>query len=187
MKPDRWEIDGAHSSIQFTVRHMLVSKVRGRFTKWTGTLRFDEKNLSASSVDVDIDANSVETNEPQRDAHLRSPDFLDAAAFPRLTFKSTRVEKTGDRTFKVTGDLSIRGVIRTAVLNVEHGGTLKDPWGKERAGFTATTKIDRKEFGVSFNQVLDVGGLALGEEGDIAIDLEATRVVEAQSAQAVSP
>jgi polyisoprenoid-binding protein YceI len=178
-----WQFDTQHSGINFMVRHLLVAKVRGRFTRWSGTMRFDEKNLSASSVDIQIDANSVDTTEPQRDTHLRSPDFLDVANHPRMTFKSTKVERAGDAMFKVKGDLTIRGVTRPAVLEVEYGGAMRDPWGNERAGFTAKATIDRKEFGITFNQVLDHGGLALGEQISIDIDVEATKVV-AQAAVA---
>jgi polyisoprenoid-binding protein YceI len=171
----KWDIDSAHSSIDFTVRHMLVSKVRGRFTKWTGKLEIDEQNLSHSRVDVDIDASSVDTHEAQRDAHLRSNDFFGVDQHPRITFKSKRVEEKGSDRLLVTGDLTIRGTSREVVLDVERGGVVaRDPWGKRRAGFTATTTIDRKEFGVSFNQVLDQGGVALGEKVSISIEIEAT-------------
>jgi polyisoprenoid-binding protein YceI len=178
-----WQFDMQHSGITFMVRHLLVAKVRGRFTRWSGTMRFDEKNPAASSVDVQIDTNSVDTSEPQRDAHLRSADFLDVATYPRMTFKSTKVERAGDAAFKVKGELTIRGVTRPVVLEVEYGGALRDPWGNERAGFTAKATIDRKEFGITFNQVLDHGGLALGEQISIDLDVEATKVV-AQAAVA---
>jgi polyisoprenoid-binding protein YceI len=171
----QWDFDHAHSSVDFTVRHMLVSKVRGRFTKWSGTLELDEQNPSRARVDVTIDVASVDTHEPQRDAHLRSGDFFEADKHPHITFKSKRVEaKAGDR-LAVTGDLTIRGTTREVVLDVERGGIVaKDPWGKRRAGFTASLTINRKDFGVSFNQVLDQGGLALGEEIAISIEIEAT-------------
>jgi polyisoprenoid-binding protein YceI len=178
-----WQFDMQHSGINFMVRHLLVAKVRGRFTRWSGSMRFDEKNPAASSVEVQIDTDSVDTTEPQRDTHLRSPDFLDAANHPRMTFKSTKVERAGDGVFKVKGELTIRGVTRPAVLEVEYGGAMRDPWGNERVGFTARATIDRKEFGITFNQVLDHGGLALGEQISIDIDVEATKVV-AQAAAA---
>jgi polyisoprenoid-binding protein YceI len=161
---------------------MVVSKVRGRFNKWSGTLLYDEADPTRSSVEVTIEAASVDTSEPQRDAHLRSADFFDAEKFPYLTFKSTAVSTVGEDRLRVVGDLTIRGVTRPIVLDVERGGTLKDPWGKHRAGFTATATIDRKEFGVSFNQVLDHGGLALSEKVAISIDIEATRAEVAQAA-----
>ena len=171
----KWDIDHAHSSIDFTVRHLLVSKVRGRFTKWTGQLQLDEQDLTRSRVDVEIDVASVDTHEPQRDAHLRSGDFFEAEKHPRIVFKSKRVEEKGKEHLAVTGDLTIRGATHEVVLDVERGGIVaKDPWGKRRAGFTATAKINRKDFGVSFNQVLDQGGLALGEDVAITIEIEAT-------------
>jgi polyisoprenoid-binding protein YceI len=188
MAADQWNFDGAHSSIEFTVRHLLVSKVRGRFTKWKGTLRYDEKNPAASTVRVTIDAASVDTHEPQRDAHLRSPDFFDVAKYPELSFESTRIEKKGEGALALTGDLTIHGVTRPLVLEVELGGHVKDPWGNDRVGFSAKASIDRKDFGVSWNQTLDVGGLALSEKVDIAIEVEATRAVEAAArGKEVSP
>ncbi len=171
----KWELDHAHSSVDFTVRHLLVSKVRGRFTKWTGELHIDELDLTRSRVDIEIDATSVDTHEAQRDAHLRSGDFFEADKHPRIVFKSKRVEEKGKDHLAVTGDLTIRGATHEVVLDVERGGVIaKDPWGKRRAGFTATAKINRKDFGVNFNQILDQGGLALGEEVAIAIEIEAT-------------
>jgi polyisoprenoid-binding protein YceI len=171
----KWELDHAHSSVDFTVRHLLVSKVRGRFTKWTGELNIDEQDLTRSRVDVEIDVASVDTHEAQRDAHLRSGDFFEADKHPRIVFKSKRVEEKGKDHLAVTGDLTIRGATHEVVLDVERGGVIaKDPWGKRRAGFTATAKINRKDFGVNFNQVLDQGGLALGEEVAITIEIEAT-------------
>jgi polyisoprenoid-binding protein YceI len=182
---NEWRFDMQHSGISFTVRHLLVSKVRGRFTRWSGSMRFDEKDLAGSSVRVQVDAASVDTSEPQRDSHLRSPDFLDVEKHPHITFESTSVERDGKNAYRVNGDLTIRGVTRPAVLEVEYGGAMRDPWGNQRAGFTARTVVDRKEFGVSFNQVLDHGGLALGEQVTIEIDVEATQAVS-QSAAAAS-
>jgi polyisoprenoid-binding protein YceI len=170
-----WDLDHAHSSIDFTVRHLLVSKVRGRFTKWTGHLQLDEQDLTRSRVDVEIDVASVDTHEPQRDTHLRSGDFFEVEKHPRILFKSKRVEEKGKDHLAITGDLTIRGATHEVVLDVERNGVVaKDPWGKRRAGFTATAKINRKDFGVSYNQVLDQGGLALGEEVAITIEIEAT-------------
>jgi polyisoprenoid-binding protein YceI len=184
----KWDLDHAHSSIDFTVRHMLVSKVRGRFTKWTGRLELDEQDLTRSLVDVEIDVASVDTHEPQRDAHLRSGDFFEADKHPRILFKSKRVEANGKDHLAVTGDLTIRGTTREVVLDVERGGVVaKDPWGKRRAGFTAKTTINRKDFGVSYNQVLDQGGLALGEEVAIAIEIEATAAASVTAEVAAAP
>jgi polyisoprenoid-binding protein YceI len=172
MAATTWQIDTVHSGIGFSVRHLIVSKVRGRFTKWSGTLEIDEQNPQASRVNVRIDAASIDTNEPQRDAHLRAADFLDTEHFPEITFASTRVERLSDEELRISGDLTIRGITKPVVLDVEQGGQIRDPWGNDRRGFAATTTIDRKAFNVSFNQVLDTGGLALGEKVEITLELE---------------
>jgi polyisoprenoid-binding protein YceI len=182
MAATKWDFDFTHSNVDFSVRHLLVSKVRGRFNKWNGTLLIDEANLGASSVEVQIDASSVDTSEPKRDEHLRSADFFDVEKYPHLTFKSTGVERNGDDRLRVAGDLTIHGVTRPVVLDVERGGSVRDPWGLERTGFTITTTIDRKDFGVTFNQALDHGGLALGEKVSISIDIEATTAAVALAA-----
>ncbi len=175
MSLTQWDFDTAHSAIEFTVRHMLVSKVRGRFSKWSGKLEIDEKDISASRLEVAIDVASVDTHEPQRDGHLRSADFFDAEKHPKITFKSKRVVDKGKDKLAITGDLTIRGTTKEITLDVERGGLVaKDPWGNRRAGFTAETTIDRKEFGVSWNQVLDQGGLALSDKVSIHIEIEAT-------------
>jgi polyisoprenoid-binding protein YceI len=174
MAATKWDFDFTHSNVDFSVRHLLVSKVRGRFNKWSGTLLIDEADLGASSVEVQIDAASVDTSEPKRDEHLRSADFFDVEKFPHLTFKSTRVEKNGDDRLRVAGDLSLHGFTHPVVLDVERGGSVRDPWGLQRTGFTITASIDRKDFGITFNQALDHGGLALGEKVSISIDIEAT-------------
>jgi polyisoprenoid-binding protein YceI len=171
----KWDFDYAHSGIDFTVRHLLVSKVRGRFTKWTGSLEIDEENYAKSSCEVEIDVTSVETHVQQRDDHLRSGDFFEVEKHPKMTFKSTSVAEKPGNHLAITGNLSLRGVTKEVVLNVERAGIVaKDPWGKRRAGFTATTTINRKDFGVSFNQIMDQGGLALSEEVAITIEIEAT-------------
>jgi polyisoprenoid-binding protein YceI len=174
MALENWNIDTVHSTVGFTVRHLMVSKVHGLFTKWKGTLAFDEANVAASQVEVTIDVASVDTREPQRDAHLRSGDFFEAERFPQITFKSTKVQGT-KATFKVTGDLTLRGVTKSVVLDVEYAGRSVHPQMGERAGFSAHTSINRKDFGVTYNQVLEAGGLALSEKVDIAIEIEATK------------
>ncbi len=174
MTLENWNIDVVHSTVGFTVRHLMVSKVHGLFTKWNGTFAFDEANLPASHVSVQIDVASVDTREPQRDAHLRTGDFFEVEKFPHMTFKSTKVEGSGSH-FKVTGDLTLRGVTKPVVLEVEYAGRTKHPQMGERAGFSAHTSINRKDFGVNFNQVLDAGGLALSEKVDINIEVEATK------------
>jgi polyisoprenoid-binding protein YceI len=175
MARDTWEFDPVHSSIAFSVRHMVIAKVHGRFGKWAGTLQLDEGAPAASRIEARIDAASVDTNDPQRDAHLRSADFFDVERFPDIRFTSTRIEPVGEARYRVTGDLTIRGVTRETVLDVEQTGRIRDPWGNDRTGFSAKTAIDRKDFGVSFNQVLDAGGLAVGDRVEIAVEVEALK------------
>jgi polyisoprenoid-binding protein YceI len=179
----RWDIDVGHSSIGFTVRHMVIAKVHGRFTRWSGALELDPKDLGRSTVEVRIDAASIETQVADRDAHLRSPDFLDVARHPEITFRSRRVERAGDR-WRVVGDLSLHGVVREVALETEFAGTGKDPWGGERAGFSAKATLDRREFGLVWNAALETGGVLVGEKVEIAIELEAVRKVEAAPAAA---
>ena len=173
MSTTTWDFDPTHSNVGFSVRHLMVSKVRGQFTKWSGTLQFDAAHPESAVVDVQIDAASIDTHEPQRDAHLRSPDFFDAARFPELTFKSTRVERAGDDRFKIAGDLTIRGVTRPVVLDAEFGGQITDFEGGTRAGFSAQTAIDRKDFGLTWNIVLEAGGFAVADKIEITLELEA--------------
>jgi polyisoprenoid-binding protein YceI len=175
MALEKWNIDVVHSTIGFTVRHLMVSKVHGYFTKWSGSLDFDEQKPSSSHAEVQIEVSSVDTREPQRDAHLRTGDFFEVEKHPKMTFKSTAVERTGEGEFKVTGDLTLRGVTRPVVLDVEYGGRQKHPQMGERIGFSAHTSINRKDFGVNFNQVLDSGGFALSEKVDINVEIEATK------------
>ena len=185
MTTNSWNIDTVHSGINFSVRHMVVSKVRGRFAKFSGTLALDDGDLGRSSVEVAIDAASIDTGTPQRDAHLKSPDFLDAERFPELRFKSTRVEKVGqagDDRYRVVGNLTIRDVTREVALDVEYGGRAKDPWGNERAGFIAKTSIDRREFGLQWNQVLEAGGVLVGDRIDIDLEVQGVRASAAAAA-----
>jgi polyisoprenoid-binding protein YceI len=174
MALENWNIDVVHSTVGFTVRHLMVSKVHGLFTKWSGSFAFDETNPAASHVEVTIEVASVDTREPQRDAHLRSGDFFEVEKFPHMTFKSTSVAGSKNA-FKVTGDLTLRGVTKPVVLDVEYSGRVKHPQMGERVGFSAHTSINRKDFGVSFNQVLDTGGLAVSEKVDINLEVEATK------------
>ena len=171
-----YTIDSAHSSAQFTVRHMMITNVRGSFKKVTGSIVYDPETHTESSVEATIDAGSISTNDEQRDAHLRSGDFLDAEHYPAITFKSTKVEHTGDDEAKVTGDLTIHGVTKPVVLRVE-GPTpeSKDPWGNARIGLSAFTKIKRSDFGLTWNAALETGGLLVGDELKIDIDISAIR------------
>ncbi len=171
-----WEIDASHSSATFSVKHMMVSNVRGEFGKLTGSVAFDAKDWSKTQVDVTIDAASIGTRDEKRDAHLKSADFFDVEKFPTITFKSTKAEKTGKGKFKVTGDLTMHGVTKQVSL-VGEGPTAetKDPWGFLRIGAHASTKVDRKDFGLSWNKALDAGGVVVGEEVTIALDVELKR------------
>jgi len=182
MSANNWNIDGTHSGVNFSVRHMVFAKVRGRFGKFGGSLDLNPADLAKSSVDIQIDAASIDTGTPDRDNHLRSPDFFDVAKYPQLTFKSRKVERKGDTEYKVTGDLTIRDTTREVVLDVEFGGTGKDPWGNQRLGFTASARIDRKEFGLKWNQVLEAGGVLVGEKIDIEIELQAVAKAESKVA-----
>ena len=152
MAAQTWQIDTAHSDIFFTVRHMVITKVRGRFLKWNGTLVLDEQDWPKSRVEVSIDAASINTNDEKRDGHLKSADFLDAEKFPKLTFKSTKVEKGSGDKLKVTGDLTIRDVTKSVALDVEVLGKAKDPWGNNKIAFNGKVAIQRDEFGAKWNQ-----------------------------------
>lgn len=168
-----WQIDPNHSAAQFAVRHLAISTVRGAFTKVNGTIQFDDKDISKSSVEVTIDADSVDTRVPNRDKDLRSDHFFDVQKYPTITFKSTKVEQVEAGKLKVTGDLTIHGVTKPVVLDVE-GPTaaVKDPWGNQRAAANATTKINRQDYGVKWNATMDGGGLVVGDDVAITIDVE---------------
>jgi len=167
-----YKIDKAHSEIVFQVRHLLT-RVRGRFSEFDGTISYDEANPERSSVDVRIQAASVDTNEPDRDKHLRTGDFFDVEKFQTLTFKSTRVRKKGDERFDVDGDLTIHGVTRPVTLTATFLGKAKDPWGNERLGFEAETAINRKDFGLAWNAALETGGFLVGDEVKISVSVQA--------------
>ena len=175
MPLNTYEIDPTHSAVHFSVRHLMVSNVRGEFTKLSGTIKFDPENPASSSVEATIDVNSISTRDQQRDAHLKSADFLDAEKFPTMTFRSKRVEvQSGGG--KVTGDLTIHGVTREITLDVEGPSQeMKDPWGKQRIGASASTKLSRKEFGLTWNAALETGGVMVGDEVKINIDVEFVR------------
>jgi polyisoprenoid-binding protein YceI len=174
MALQKFEFDTTHSSVAFTVRHLVIAKVRGTFKVWGGDLQLDLADLTKSKVDVKIDAASIDTHEEKRDGHLRSADFLDAEKFPSLTFESRKIEKKGDR-YALTGDLTIRGVTKSVTLDTELGGTAKDPWGGERIAFSAHGKIDRGDYGLKWNQALEAGGVLVGETVDIHLEIEAKK------------
>jgi polyisoprenoid-binding protein YceI len=181
MATNRWDIDVGHSAIHFWVRHMVISKVHGRFARWSGAIDLDPQDLARSSVEVKIDAASIDTQVADRDAHLRSPDFLDVAKHPEITFRSKRVAKSGGGLL-VTGDLSLHGVVREVTLEAEFAGTGKDPWGNERAGFSAKAALDRRDYGLVWNAALETGGVLVGEKVEIAIELEAVKKAAAVAA-----
>jgi polyisoprenoid-binding protein YceI len=171
-----WEIDPAHTTIQFSVRHMMVSNVRGQFGKFGGHVEGDETKPGDARVEATIQAVSIDTANEKRDEHLRSPDFLDAAKFPTITFKSKKIEKTGEAKWKVTGDLTLHGVTKEVVLDLSDvTAPIKDPMGNMRAGAEVKTTINRQDFGISFNKTLDGGGVMVGNEIAITIDVEVTR------------
>ena len=175
MTTQTWQIDSAHSGIHFAVRHLVIAKVRGQFSRWTGALAVPDGDFSQASVSVTIDATSIETGVADRDTHLKSADFFDVASFPELTFRSRRIEPRGGDRFALIGELTIRGISREVVLDVESAGQTKDPWGNVRAGFAGKTAVDRKEFGLTWNQVLEAGGVMVGDKVEIEIEVEAVR------------
>jgi polyisoprenoid-binding protein YceI len=168
-----WKIDPVHSVAEFRVRHMMISNVRGQFTGVTGTLTYDPAHLEKSSVEASIDVATINTHDPQRDTHLKSPDFFDAEKFPTLTFRSSRVTRRADGSLAVAGPLTLHGATREVEFTVE-GPTAptKDPWGNTRVGVAASTKIDRRDFGLTFNAALETGGVMVGEEVSITLELE---------------
>lgn len=178
-------IDPSHTSVGFTVRHLMVTKVRGSFEKVSGTVKYDPNEPEKIVIDATIDAASINTREAKRDEHLRSPDFFDVAKHPTLTFKSKKAKVLGKGKLEVIGDLTIRGVTKEVTLQVEGlDQEIKDPWGNVRRGATATTRINRKDFGLAWNQVLETGGVMVGEDVDIQIDVELIRQAAKEEAAA---
>lgn len=179
-----WQLDPAHSTIEFAVKHMMFTTVRGRFTAFSGAFQIDEHNPNNSRVEVTIDAASIDTGVADRDAHLRTADFLDVERYPKIIFRSARVEgahkKEGDR-FRVTGDLEIRGKAIPVTLDATFEGVGKDPWHKQRAGFAARTEIDRRDWGLLWNQALETGGILVGNS--VKIEVEAQAIAQDNEAQ----
>jgi polyisoprenoid-binding protein YceI len=173
-----WTIDTSHSQIQFSVRHMMISNVRGRFENFSGTVDLDEENPENSVVNVTIDIATLNTRDAQRDGHLRSADFFEIEKYPHMIFVSKKVKTSDSNHGKIVGDLTIRGVTKEVVLNVEFNGQAKSPWGTTSAGFTAETKINRKDWGLAWNKTLETGGVLVGEEITINIDLELVKQPE---------
>lgn len=176
----KYEIDPQHTGVAFRVRHMMISKVSGHFDKFAGTIGYEKGNSKAWSVEAKIDAASINTGIDARDKHLRSSDFLEVEKFPEISFKSTRVVAGKGDTAKLYGDLTIHGVTKPVILALSVGGTAKDPWGNVRLGATATTKISRKDFGLTWNKAVETGGVMVGDELEISLDVEAIAVVPAK-------
>jgi len=174
MTIQRWNIDTSHSNLDFVVRHLVVSKVRGTFTKWGGSIDLDSADPTNSSVTATIEVSSIDTREEKRDGHLKSPDFFDAEKFPTVTFASSKVTGGGDK-YEVTGPLTIHGVAHDVTLHVETLGQHKDPWGNQRVVFSAKTSINRKDFGMTWSQTLETGGLLVGEKVEIEIEVQAVK------------
>jgi polyisoprenoid-binding protein YceI len=168
-----WQIDQAHSGVEFSVTHLMISKVKGRFTDIVGTVVTDG-TVEGSKIDVEIGAASVSTHDDARDAHLRSPDFFDVAKFPRIRFVSTAIKSKGDSDFRITGELTIRDVTRPVEMQVTREGSGRDPWGNDRAGFSGSLKLDRRDFGLTWNQALEAGGVLVSNEVKLSVDVELT-------------
>jgi polyisoprenoid-binding protein YceI len=180
-----WTIDTAHSQIQFSVRHMMISNVRGRFENFKGTIDLDEQKIEDSKVDITIDVATINTRDTQRDQHLRSLDFFQSDKYPSITYVSKKVNQTDATHAKIIGDLTIRGISKEVVLDVEFNGQAKSPWGTTSAGFSASTKINRKDWGLEWNKTLETGGVLVGDEIIISIDLELVKQPETAAVQAV--
>ncbi len=180
--PTPWNIDASHSNIDFFVRHMVISKVRGHFTKFNGVVELNEADLAQSKVTASIDASSIDTGTAQRDTHLKSADFFDVEKFPELKFHSTRIEKSGKNHYRVVGQLTMRGVTREVTLDVEATGTGIDPWGNQRMGFVAKTSLNRTDFGLTWNQMLEAGGVLVSEEINIELDIQAVKAAATKAA-----
>jgi polyisoprenoid-binding protein YceI len=173
---DTWQIDPVHTTVEFTVRHMMISNVRGLFTKVAGTITAKDSDPASVKVKATIDTSSIDTRSADRDADLKSANFLDVAKYPTMTFKSKKIEPAGPGKWKMVGDLTLHGVTKEVTLDVE-GPTapIKDPWGNTRAGASATTKINRKDFGLTWNKALETGGAVVGDEVTVSIDVEAVK------------
>jgi polyisoprenoid-binding protein YceI len=168
-----WKIDPAHSYVGFSVKHMMISTVRGKFHAYSGQLDLDAEDFTKSSVAGEIEVSSIDTSDAQRDEHLRSADFFDLAAFPTIRFRSTGVQRTGDDRYQVLGMLTIRGISQEISLDVEYAGMMTDPWGNKKLGFSAVGVVQRKEFGLVWNAALDKGGVLVGDQVKLELDIQA--------------
>ena len=175
MNIERWEIDSSRSAVRFAVRHLVLSKTRGRFSRWSGTVMVPDGDFKRATVDVVIDASSIDTGVVRRDQHLRSSDYFDVTRYPQITFTGRHVSAEPEGRLRVVGTLTIKGLTREVTLAVVPNGRTLEPWGKQRVGFSATTSIDRREFGFTGNPALDTGGVVIGERIDVEIEVDAVR------------
>jgi polyisoprenoid-binding protein YceI len=180
MAPQHWTIDPAHSVVGFHVRHLMISNVHGRFEHWQGLLEFDPDDPEKSRVSINIDAASIDTGEPTRDQHLRSPEFLNVERFPHIAFRSTRVDRVTMDNYEMVGEMTIAGVTRTVILDATRSAVIKDHDGHLRAGFVIGGDLSRKEFGLTWNRVLEAGGVMVGDRVTLAIEVEAVRLPESR-------
>lgn len=169
----KWTVDAAHSEIGFSVKHMMISKVKGSFASYDATVEADEADLQGALIDFKIDVASINTNNEDRDNHLRSADFFDAEQYPHITFNANEIVQKGDAEYELTGDLTMKGVTRPATFEVEYGGKGTNPWGVEVVAFSGEGKVNRKDFGLTWNQTLETGGVMVGEDIKISLELEA--------------
>lgn len=181
-----WKIDPAHTLIEFSVKHMMFTNVRGRFGSFDGTLQLNEETSEASYVEGTIDVASIDTNEPDRDTHLKSADFFDVENYPTMHFKSTRIERDGDGRYKVYGDLTIKDTTREIAFDVTDHGRGQDPWGNRRGGFSAETTLNRKDFGLNWNVALEAGGWLVGDEIKVSAELQAVQEQEQSEPEAAT-
>ncbi|GJM40371.1 MAG: polyisoprenoid-binding protein [Ardenticatenaceae bacterium] len=177
-----WQIDTSHSHVYFTARHMMISKVRGSFENFSGTVNFDEETPPNTTVNIEVELASVNTRDEKRDGHLKSPDFFDVANFPTMKFVSNRVEQIDANNGRLYGQLTIKDITKEIVLDVEYAGTAKSPWGTESAGFSARGKLNRKEWGLNWNQALETGGVLVGDTINIEIELELIKQAQTEAA-----
>lgn len=175
MAKTKWALDPTHSQIEFTVRHMMFAKVKGAFNSFRAEIEADPEDLTTADVTFTIDASSVDTNNEDRDNHLRSADFFDVENYPNLVFVAKKIAKTGDGVYDVTGDMTIRGVTREETFKVTYNGSGKDPWGNVKAGFSAEGSINRKDYGLTWNAALETGGVLVGDEIKIAMEIQAAQ------------
>jgi polyisoprenoid-binding protein YceI len=179
-----WKIDPVHTHVSFSVKHMMVTTVRGKFGSYRGTVRLDPKDFTRSSFEGEIDVASIDTGNADRDNHLRTNDFFDAANHPKITFKSTAIEPKSEGEYLVRGDITIRGVTRPIALDVEYHGTSKSPYGQTQAGVSVTGSLNRKDFGVNFNAPLETGGVVVGEKVKLELDVEVIQIDDKAAAEA---